>query len=211
MTETVLLQAFVTTHREAIIQRCRATVAARSLPPATKVETDHGVPMFLDQMAEQLGLRLSHNPTIADTASQHGRDLRTQGFTISQVVHSYGDVCQAITGLAVEEHASLNAEDFRSLNGCLDDAIAAAVTEYSSERDQSLDEHIEDERDRLKVLAHELRNAIHTAGVAMEVVKSGRVGIAGSTGTVLDRSLLTAHTLADRLLAEVDASRALRT
>jgi hypothetical protein len=53
--EAVLLHEFVTGHRDAIIQRCRATVATRSLQPATKVEIDHGGAMFFDQMAEQLG------------------------------------------------------------------------------------------------------------------------------------------------------------
>jgi hypothetical protein len=33
------------------------------------------------------------------------------------------------------------------------------------------------------------------------------VGIAGSTGTVLDQSLLNAQDLSDRLLAEVSATR----
>jgi hypothetical protein len=59
------------------------------------------------------------------------------------------------------------------------------------------------ETERLGALARELRNSIHTASVALEVVKAGRVGIAGSTGTVLDRSLLRAHDLIDRLLAAV--------
>jgi hypothetical protein len=34
-------------------------------------------------------------------------------------------VCQAITYLALEQRAPISTEDFRLLNGCLDDAIAA--------------------------------------------------------------------------------------
>jgi len=34
--------------------------------------------------------------TIGASAAKHGRELRALGFNISQVVHDYGDICQAI-------------------------------------------------------------------------------------------------------------------
>ena len=64
--------------------------------------------------------------------AHHGRELRLQGFTVSQVVHDYGDVCQSITDLAMERDAPISVDDFRTLNRCLDDAIASAVTEYAT-------------------------------------------------------------------------------
>ena len=76
------------------------------------------------------------NPEIADSAILHGHDLLLQGFTVSQVVHDYGDVCQSITELAVEMEVPISTDDFRMLNRCLDDAIAGAVTEYGRERKQ---------------------------------------------------------------------------
>jgi len=39
---------------------------------------------------------------IAAGATAHGRDLLRQEFTLSQVVHDYGDVCQTITDLPIE-------------------------------------------------------------------------------------------------------------
>jgi hypothetical protein len=48
---------------------------------------------------------------------------------------------------------------------------------------------------------------IHTAILAFEVVKSGNVGVAGNTGTVLYRSLLGARDLIARSLAEVGLMR----
>jgi hypothetical protein len=50
---------------------------------------------------------------------------------VSQVVHDYGDICQTITALAVEQSASISVEEFQALNLCLDTAIAEAVTEYA--------------------------------------------------------------------------------
>ena len=124
-----MLHEFIALHRDEIVRRCRAKVATRSIPPPTAAEIDHGVPIFLDQLRATLRLGAITNPEIAKTAIKHGHDLLRQGFTVSQVVHDYGDVCQAITELAVELNAPVNTDDFRTLNRCLDDAIAGAVTD----------------------------------------------------------------------------------
>jgi signal transduction histidine kinase len=57
--------------------------------------------------------------------------------------------------------------------------------------------------ERLGFFAHELRNLINTAIVAFEVLKTGNVGVAGSTGTVLHRSLIGLRALIGRSVAEV--------
>ena len=71
------------------------------MSPPIDAEIDHGVPLFLDQLVDALRLRLKSNTTIGRSAVQHGQALLLQGPTVSQVVHEYGDVCQAITELAV--------------------------------------------------------------------------------------------------------------
>ena len=68
------------------------------------------------------------------TATLHGRDLLEEGFTLEQVIRDYGDVCQAVTSLASETGAPISAGEFHIFNRCLDDAIAAAVTEYSRQK-----------------------------------------------------------------------------
>jgi signal transduction histidine kinase len=199
-----MLHEFVTINRDEIIGRCRAKVASRSIPPPTAAEIDHGVPLFLGQLVDALRLGLSSSPEIGRSAILHGHDLLIRGFSVSQVVHDYGDVCQSITELAMEMGAPIDTDDFRLLNACLDDAMAGAVTQYGRERQQStIDGESARENERLGFFAHELRNLIQTALVAFEVVKSGNVGVAGSTGTVLQRSLLGARDLIARSLAEV--------
>ena len=200
-----MLHEFITMHRGEIIARCRAKVASRSIPPPTEAELDHGVPIFLDQLGDalRLGGEIS-SPDLVTSALQHGHDLWIQGFTVSQVVHDYGNICQAITELAVELDAPISADDFRMLNRSLDDAIAGAVTEFGRGRDQfNLDGETARGSERLGFLAHELRNLINTAIVAFEVLKTGNVGVAGSTGAVLQRSLLGIATLVGRSLGEV--------
>jgi signal transduction histidine kinase len=202
--ESVMLYEFIAINRDEIINRCRGKVAARSIPPPTDAEIDHGVPLFLEQLVDALRLGQSSSPEIAKSAILHGHDLLLQGFTVSQVVHDYGNICQAITETAVELNAPISTEDFRTLNQCLDDAIAGAVTEYGRERTQStLDGEVARGSERLGFLAHELRNLTHTALVSFEVLQTGNVGVSGSTGTILHRSLKGLSALISRALEEV--------
>lgn len=206
-----MLHDFIAVHREEIVRRCRAKVAQRSVPPPTRAEIDHGVPLFLNHLADALRLGHGSGAAIGRSAVLHGHDLRQQGLTVSQVVHDYGDVCQSITELAAETNAPISADDFHTLNACLDDAIAFAVTQYAREgRNSAADGEAARGNERLGFLAHELRNLINTAVTAFEVLKSGNVGVGGSTGTVLYRSLVGAGELISRSLAEVRLTQGLQ-
>jgi len=90
-------------------------------------------------------------------AAVHGAALLARGYTVAQVVHDYGDLCQAITELAVELAAPISTEDFHTLNLCLDNAIAEAVTEYARLREHSM---ADGQTERSGVFAHELRNRL---------------------------------------------------
>jgi hypothetical protein len=175
----ITLDQFIGVNREELIHRCRAKVKKRSAPPPTDKEINHGVPLFLDQLCAELRQGPTTIHEISKSAMKHGHDLLLQGFTLSQVVHDYGDVCQSVTDLAMETEAPITTDDFRTLNRCLDDAIACAVTEFSHKQDVTRD----GETDKL-------RNLAETAIAGFEVLQTGNVGIGGSTGAVVHRSLM---------------------
>lgn len=195
-----MLAEFIATNRAEIIDRCRAKVVTRTDLTPDPPEIDRGVPMFLDQLFDELRNGPSTDQQIMKTATEHGRDLLLQGYTVSQVVHDYGDVCQAITELAVERQSSIGTEDFRTLNRCLDDAIAGAVTEYGSRRNRLSAEDDKLDEARRRAVARDLLKAIEIAQIAYAAIRSGTIGAAGSTGAVLTMGLDTAHDLAERLL-----------
>ncbi len=171
-----MLYEFIQIHRQEIIKRCRAKVATRSSTP-TSVEIDHGVPLFLDQLVESLRTGAdSERRYLQDCRPSRARSLR-QGFTVSQVVHDYGDVCQSITDLAMEMNAPISTDDFRTLNRCLDDAIAGAVTELARAKPIGHRGEVARGSERLGFLAHELRNLLNTGMIAFEVLKTGNVGV----------------------------------
>jgi signal transduction histidine kinase len=88
------------------------------------------------------------------------------------------------------------AREFQTFNMCLDEAIAAAVTEYARVRERQ-------DVERVGLLAHELRNLLEGAVLAFEVLKTGNGLIAGSTGDVLSRSLAGLSHLIEREIAGV--------
>jgi signal transduction histidine kinase len=205
------LDYFIAANRDDIIARCSAKVATRLLAVAETPANNHGVPVFLDQLMDALRLGLRSNPDIGNAAVHYGHDLLLKGCTVSQVVHAYGDVCQSITELAMEINAPISAADFGTLNRCLDDAIAGAVTEYGRERDQSaMDAADARGSERLGFFAHELRNLVNTAMVSFDVLRTGNVGVTGSTGGVLHRSLLGLRSLIGRSLAESRLTRGIQ-
>ncbi len=199
-----MLDAFVDSNREIIIARLRERVLARTSPKPTSTELSRGVPLFLDQLVEALQLAKSTDVVdhveIGRSARRHGRELLGLGLSIGQVVYDYGDVCQTVTELALEQNALMSGQEFKTLNLCLDDAIAEAVTAYASQRDVRVEA---EGTEKLGVLAHELRNLLNTAMLAFDSVQRGRVAPDGATGLVLARSLTGLRDLIDRTLTDV--------
>jgi len=216
------LHAFLTAHRAELVVRCRAKVASRTIPGTSKRELDHGITVFLDQLIKTLqaeetsdsmrsrrvsGAAGGGRPALSEmgeTATAHGRELLEHGYTVEELVHDYGDICQAITDLAFEKNARIEVDEFRTLNRCLDNAIANAVTEFTYQQDLAeTDLHAAALNERLGYFAHELRNHLGAAMLALTIIRAGNVGLGGATGTVLDRSLVSLKNLIDRSLAEV--------
>jgi hypothetical protein len=211
----MMLHEFLTSNRQLLISRCREKVAKRFERTESLATIDHGVPLFLQQLVETLreeessGVRaVESEPTPAPTeigraAALHGAELLRQGFSVDQVVHDYGDVCQSVTALAVEQDVSISTDEFRTLNRCLDNAIADAVASFGSARQTSLDRQAETLQQRLVVFSAEHRRLIDIALQSLTAIKTGNIGINGATGTLLAHALDELHSLTDRTLPEI--------
>jgi len=216
------MRNFLANNREELIARCKAKVAQRPRRAATEEQLKNGIPLFLEQLRRTLvaevggeageSLRISGASggdatglsEMGVTAAAHGKQLMELGFTVDQVVHDYGDLCQAITDLAVERDAPFSVDEFRTLNRCLDNAIADAVREFSVQRDATMARQQSAEmNERLGFLVHELRNSMQTANLAVKALEMGNLPMSGATGGVLKRSLAALTTLVDHTLDEV--------
>ena len=199
-----MLHEFVTRHRDAIITRTRVRLRERPWPSASPSELETGVPMFLDQLAETLRREVTEEPlagnVIGDVAAVQGRRWQAQGFTIAQVVHGYGDICQAVAEVVLEQDEEMSIGEFHTLNRCLDTAIAEAVTEHAR---ATSEQHEAAETDRLGSVSHEIRNFVNTALLAFRLLKSGTVATNGQTGAILGQTLLRLRDFVDITLSDV--------
>jgi signal transduction histidine kinase len=196
-----MLFEFIAAHRDELIVLARGKVSRRSTPPPTERELASGVPLFLDQVVEALRMPPSSVAgTLERGAAKHGAALHALGYTIAQVVHDYGDICQAITELAEQRDAPISTDEFHTLNRCLDVAIAEAVTEYTRVRERGM---IDGEAERSGVFAHELRNCLAAVQLGFMALQSGRAPIGGSVASVITRNLHSMTTLINRALVEV--------
>lgn len=211
-----MLHDFLTSNREELISRCRAKVAARSKPADILASVHHGVPLFLHQLVETLRVEQitsarhgdESEPTPASTdigraAALHGAELLRLGYSVDQVVHDYGDVCQSVTTLAVEQDVPITTDEFRTLNRCLDNAIAGAVTSFGSARQTSIDHQAETLQQRLVIFDAEHRRLIDIAIQSHIAITTGNVGLTGATGRLLIHALADLRSLPERALPEI--------
>ena len=206
-----MLHEFLSSNREELIRRCRAKVSQRDSPPVTALELEHGVPLFLEQLVEALrceqerpaskpdGILDSPRKTATSiensrTAAVHGKELLDKGYTVEQVVHGYGDICQSVTELATQTAVPISVEEFHTFNRLLDSAIADAVSSYGSHREASVS------AEWRSSLGDEQRRLLATALKAFVALKTGNLGLRGATGTLLEMSLTRLRDLIDKSL-----------
>jgi len=201
-----MLHEFLTSNREEIIARTKVTVGSRSMLRATEAQPLHGAPLFLEQLIEALkdharaGDAIRTSDALKASATNHGNEMLRMGFTVAHLVHDYGNVCQAVTELAIETNMSITAVEFHTLARCLDDAIAEAVTEYERLRERSVSEQWVV---RAGALAHVMRNRLTTALLSFEKLKDGDVSVGGRTAALMHRSLTSLSDLIDRSQTEI--------
>jgi hypothetical protein len=211
-----MLHELLTSNHKELIRRCREKATKRFEPSEIPAAIDHGVPLFLQQLVDTLRLEQSTpargvpgsettpaSSEISRAAALHGAELLRLGYSVDQVVHEYGDICQSVTEIAVELHAKIAADEFRTLNRCLDDAIADAVASFGSARQISINDQAQTLHDRLSAFSDEHQRLVDIAIQSYSAIKTGNVGLTGATGTLLIHTLSELRSLAERTLPEI--------
>ncbi len=200
-----MFHTFLSENRSIILTQIRQ----KSLSIGGKKDTseiyEKGLPLFFDSVIEALKrdlepFRVIKSVVPLDAAARYGRELLRLGYTISQVVHLYGIVCQAVMETVTIKDFNIAGPEYKKFNLCFDDSIAAAVTEYEKVKKENSQYQ---ESEKLGFLVHELRNMVTSAHLSLQMIKKGVVGVSGSTGGVLERSLNRMRELIDRTLNEV--------
>lgn len=196
-----MLADFIAVNRDEIITRYSAKVEARSLRIPLDAGTEYAGLVFIDRLLSALRAGPKFD---SDVAVHHRGNGDLDEPSILPRLAVYGDICQSITELATEMNAPVNVAECATLDRSVDEATARAVTELVSERCEPPHAAIRDGDEQLHAFQHEVLRLVNTAILSFDALRSGRVGLEGSTGFLLNRSLIELRSLVDRLHSDAD-------
>lgn len=183
------LHEFLAAHSVELLELCVAKLRPLALHRSDdEIEAD--LPRILtdviDAMRSGDGEQSAAVSDLSCAAASLGRQRQRLGLDIKLASLSLGMISASMGELAGRMNLSFPANEYKLFNECLDEGVAVAIAEYWSAAHQNQErEHAK----RLGFFAHELRNSLSTATMAFDVLRSGQVGVTGSTGDVLHRSL----------------------
>lgn len=154
--------------------RIRRTIAPASMDAP---ELYNSLPVFLLAVAQVLAERREEGtplpvsetglPGKSPIAREHGEQRLRLGFDASSIVREYFTLRISILELAKAAQVEVSPIDVEVLTHCIATGIADAVLEYSKQRDEMLQRQASK---HIGFLAHELRNALGSARLALMTV-----------------------------------------
>jgi signal transduction histidine kinase len=178
----------------------RGTIAPETIGPVELL--DH-LPTFLGEIRAALreadGLRsTAPSPEDSTTAAGHGEQRLRLGFSLDSVVREYGALRDAIVATGRDAGVQITFRELDVLSGTIISGIAQAVTEYTRQRDAEL---LRAANEHFAFVAHELRNPLSSASIALELLKSkGLLPTEERSARALERGLKRASELVEHTL-----------
>jgi signal transduction histidine kinase len=121
------------------------------------------------------------------------------GFDVWEVVREYGLLEECVSDFAAADQLAVPAQDQKNLAAWMNKRLADAVAQYVRQRDLERDRQASE---HLGFLAHELRNPLNAARLALERLRSAELAGGGRAVEILDRSLRRTSQLIEDALAQ---------
>jgi len=204
------LHEFIAANAQPIVDdwlgRIRRTIAPASMDAP---ELYDSLPVFLlavaqvmaesreegtPQMVSETGL-----PGKSPIAREHGEQRLRLGFDASSIVREYFTLRTSILEMAKAAQVEVSPLDVEVLTHCIATGIADAVLEYSKQRDEMLQRQASK---HIGFLAHELRNALGSARLALMTVALYEPMKASRSFQILQRNLNRLGELIDQSLLD---------
>jgi signal transduction histidine kinase len=199
----VKLHDALATRREVVMRTwkdsVRGTLAPHTMPSIELV--DH-LPQFVDEVIEALRVA-AQEPAAAlsadagATAAAHGTQRLRLGFSLDAVVREYGLLHDALVGTALTAGCQPTFAELHALHDYIIAGIADAVSEYAQQRDAELRRQA---NEHFAFIAHELRNPLASASMALEQLEAMSLLPAHRLVGALGRGLQRTVTLVDETL-----------
>lgn len=194
------LRAFLAERANGLVdvwaRRVAAELDARGL---TIAELMDAMPGFLQQVVAALDLAAGVPPPEATpaTTAEHGQQRLRIGFDVGEVVREYGILGDVILGEVENAGGALTLTESRVLVEQLNRGTADAISAYVERRDEEV--RLEQAR-HVAFIAHELRNPLGAASVAMKLLRETGSIDGSRMHDIIDRSLVRLTSLVDDVL-----------
>jgi signal transduction histidine kinase len=161
--------------------------------PIPRAELLDQMPAFVDELIAALYPDAVPLPGPSDNAGEHGAQRLRLGFDVSEVVQEYGLLHDCILCLARAGNVAVDLREQTVVAHCLNRGIADAVGQYVTQRDHELRRQASA---HLAFIAHELRNPLNTARLALGRLRHKGFTAAGRSAELLERNL---HRIAEMI------------
>ena len=154
--------------------------------PLARAELLDRMPFFIDELVAALYPNAVPLPGSSGNAEEHGAQRLRLGFDVAEVVKEYGLLHRCILGIARDAALDISPSEQTIVVQSLNKGIADAVSQYVSQRDQELRRQ---SSEHLAFIAHELRNPLSAARLALRRLRQRDLAPGGRTTDLLERNL----------------------
>jgi signal transduction histidine kinase len=160
--------------QEEVLRIWKAQVQGELAPPSmTTFELIDHIPRFLQEIVVALrrdvGLDALETEQVRSSAAGHGEQRLRLGFSLDAVVREYGALHDAILAVLHNAGGEPHLREMKVVSDSIFIGIAQAVSEYARQRDAEL---LRQANEHFAFIAHELRNPLSAATMALEVLRS---------------------------------------
>ena len=186
--------------RELLIACWGTKIRAAVSAPLTSTELLDRIPAFVDEIIEALNPDGIAQPSTSGNAEEHGAQRLRLRFDVAEVVRDYGLLHECILEIADDAGIEINLREQEVIARWLNSGIADALAQYVKRRDQERDRQTSE---HLGFIAHELRNPLAAARVALQRLRNREreLTVGGRTVDLLERSLRRASDMIDNTLS----------
>jgi signal transduction histidine kinase len=184
--------------RELLIACWGSKIRAAVSAPLTSTELLDRIPAFVDEIIEALNPHAIAQPGSSGNAEEHGAQRLRLHFDVAEVVRDYGLLHECILEIADDAGVEIGLHEQQVIARWLNLGIADALAQYVKRRDQERDRQTSE---YMGFMAHELRNPLGAARVALQRLRNRELNVGGRTVDLLERSLRRASAMIDNTLS----------
>lgn len=193
------LNKFLSIHREQILRCFEARLEQEHAPDeATRSELRDGMSSYIKLLSQTLGQKdAATTDSYMAFAEEHARQRLRLGFDLGRVVREYGYLYSCILATAKDFGSPLSEPEICELLDRNNLTSSHTITHYTRLRDEQLRQQ---SARHLSFLAHELRNPLNSAQLAVQLLSSQYDMCRSRAGQTLLRSLARLRDLIDSSL-----------